>query len=355
MSQQHSSASVDSEALEAAITEAAIALATMDEDPTVEPLPLKRKRNRDVFDIQAWVDPATSKDVFTDAELDEALAQIAHDQWGYLPVHGKKLYWKFKRWENRKRTADRRRIAYCAFHNQSGCQYRVSIVQKRQDHNQVFLGLMPHADHEISFFKSQPPKQVVQIISSPGKAELAPTTLLRKGLVEKKLNLDTAMQKNATRLLAKESKRVLSGHLKNGGTGKSWGCLAETVNGYKRDSLETFDEHTTYLCDDQFYANSDEERLYCAFSTENLLLNAYRQLASGQDFFIAIDTSYRYTPEKTGLMPIKVVSINQVGHIIAYGVVSNEDEDAHSYILERVKNAVEDVVRRRVARGDHYA
>jgi len=78
-----------------------------------------------------------------------------------------------------------------------------------------------------------------------------------------------------------------------------------------------------------------------------MLLNAYRQTCTGQDMFFAIDTSYRYSKEKSGLMPIKTISLNQVGHTIAYGIVSNEDEDAHYFVLSRVKEEVQRVVRDR--------
>lgn len=113
--------------------------------------------------------------------------------------------------------------------------------------------------------------------------------------------------------------------------------------------------HTPFLCANKYHADSIEKQIYGAISTENLLLNAYRQFKTGQDFFIGLDTSYQYCTDKAGLLPIMVCSLNQVGHVVAYGVLTNEDKNAQNYILRNVKEAVEGVVCRWVQAGKTYA
>jgi len=98
-------------------------------------------------------------------------------------------------------------------------------------------------------------------------------------------------------------------------------------------------------------------KLVCVFSTEELLLNAYRQYYhSGQrNISFQIDASYRYTSEKrVGYIPIKVASICQVGHAVAYAVVTFEDQTAHDFILRAVKYSIEYVVNRRVKAGHKF-
>ena len=112
---------------------------------------------------------------------------------------------------------------------------------------------------------------------------------------------------------------------------------------YHRENIHPFDEHTTYLCAGTFGLDADNNRFVAALSTENLLLNAFRQLAAS-DITIYVDSSYRYMYEGWGLVPIKVCSHDQMMHTIAYGLSSHDDERNHEYIFRVVKKEVERVV-----------
>ena len=95
--------------------------------------------------------------------------------------------------------------------------------------------------------------------------------------------------------------------------------------------------------------------MQCAvFSTENLLLNQYRQLQTGQDMFFAVDTLYRYTTEDFALMTIFVVSLDQVGHRVAYALCNKESAAAHEAVFKIIKQGVELVVNDCIFRGDTY-
>ena len=118
--------------------------------------------------------------------------------------------------------------------------------------------------------------------------------------------------------------------------------------------MATFDRHTVYLVGDEYKFDHKEDRIAAVLSTENLLLNGYRQQFFGQPVFICVDTTYRIIVEGHGLMPIGTVSIDQTLHIIGYAVVSKEDKVAHEWVFRALKTELERIVNDRVKRGDTY-
>ena len=112
-----------------------------------------------------------------------------------------------------------------------------------------------------------------------------------------------------------------------------------------------FNEHTNYLVG-EYCVQGDIKA--AVFSTENLLLNQYRQMQMGQDMFFAVDTSYRYTTENVALMIVFVVSLNQEGHRVAYAVVNKESAEAHSVVFQIIREGVEFVVNDRISQGHTY-
>jgi hypothetical protein len=106
-----------------------------------------------------------------------------------------------------------------------------------------------------------------------------------------------------------------------------------------------FDENTFFLCGKhQCIATEGHERVAAMFSTENLLLNIYRIMCTGVDLTFAVDTSYRYTIQGYGLMPIKIVDLSQRAHAVGYGMVSREDVRAHGFLFAQLKNECERTV-----------
>jgi hypothetical protein len=93
-----------------------------------------------------------------------------------------------------------------------------------------------------------------------------------------------------------------------------------------------------------FIYDPQDERFAVVVSTNNLLLNAYRQVQAGPDIFICLDTSYRYNTAGWGLMPIGTMDRTATGHTIAYALVSKEDHKVHEFVLSAVKKHVERVV-----------
>jgi hypothetical protein len=76
------------------------------------------------------------------------------------------------------------------------------------------------------------------------------------------------------------------------------------------------------------------------FSTENLLLNAWRQQCSGHPAFVCVDYTHRLVLEKYNLCVVGTVDPAQHFHFIAMAMTSREDEATHDYIFELVCDSV---------------
>ena len=86
-------------------------------------------------------------------------------------------------------------------------------------------------------------------------------------------------------------------------------------------------------------------------SSENLLLNAYRQQQSGMQQFLCVDTTHRLTKEGYPVFPLGTVDIGQRFHIIAYMTASNAGSADFTYFMQETKKEVERVVRLYATRG----
>ena len=75
----------------------------------------------------------------------------------------------------------------------------------------------------------------------------------------------------------------------------------------------------------------DDSLAGAALSTENLLLNAYRQRFWGNPIFLAADASYRLTQEGNGVFPVITTNLAQQTKAIAYGVTSHEHHKAQKF------------------------
>lgn len=108
-------------------------------------------------------------------------------------------------------------------------------------------------------------------------------------------------------------------------------------------------EHKGYLLGHPYF-NPDlhgKPVFFAVMSTDNLLMNAYRQSSYGQPVFFAVDTSYKYTWEGFGLYPVCTVDLQQKTHVIAYALLNCEKADVQTLILQRVRKYVEEVVKER--------
>ena len=84
-----------------------------------------------------------------------------------------------------------------------------------------------------------------------------------------------------------------------------------------------------------------------AYSTENLLLNAYRQAQHGIPQLVQVDCTHRLVVEGHSCMLFGTVSTAQKLHIIGYAVCDKEDDAAHDHVFRSIKLEVERIVAER--------
>ena len=131
----------------------------------------------------------------------------------------------------------------------------------------------------------------------------------------------------------------------------SVGALNQRILAYKRKNLKEYNKNTNYLVGEHCI----KDIMQCAvLSSENLLLNQYRQLQMCQDMFFAVDTSYRYTSKLFSLMTVFVVSLDQVGHRVAYAVCNKESLVAHKSVFKNIKRGIQVVVNDCISKGHTY-
>lgn len=109
---------------------------------------------------------------------------------------------------------------------------------------------------------------------------------------------------------------------------------------------EKFSEHDVYVLD-QYVVEENAERgclVRVCISSDNLLLNAYRQAMSGLPALLCLDTTHRLVVQGYPVFPIGTTDIAQRFHIIAYMVATNERAEDYGAALTAVKAAVEAVV-----------
>ena len=111
----------------------------------------------------------------------------------------------------------------------------------------------------------------------------------------------------------------------------------------------TLHEHTSYtLCCE---INAETKRVVCAFSSENLLLNAYRQSQLGMPSLLCMDASYRLVIEGHRAFLFGTTGVDHKFHIIFMGVCSSEDTAAHRSMYDASVREVERIVADRSERG----
>ena len=151
--------------------------------------------------------------------------------------------------------------------------------------------------------------------------------------------------------------------MKNGGDGSTYGDVVEHLrNKYFRLNMANFDRDSPYLLGGDVVVRETTEdkgkqlmRFYCVLSTENLLLNAPRQVQTGQQLILAVDASYRYVVERDhGLFVVKTINHSQQGKAIAYAICNREDKEALRWIFVTIQVEVEAIVNRLIANGEKY-
>ena len=153
--------------------------------------------------------------------------------------------------------------------------------------------------------------------------------------------------RNGLERLHKEHIKAKRDALMSEGAGNSFGGLSSILEKFDKSSMVasgSFTEHSAFLLGPPLVV-PEQQRVTFAISTENLLLNAYRQTCFGLPPMLAVDTTHRLMiASNFCCMLIGTMSVTQHFHIIAYAVCSHEDADAHEYVFRQVFKAVDAVV-----------
>jgi hypothetical protein len=142
--------------------------------------------------------------------------------------------------------------------------------------------------------------------------------------------LTGSAQKKASRLFSKLQTKSYTQHLQEGEE-RLWSGVKATIDQFMKKNLlkekniavGQWPEHEIFLLEGgidpidgnakAYISDSDVGRFAAVLSSENLLLNHFRQMSTGMGVFLQIDTSYRYSIERWGLMPVKTVAPTQQG------------------------------------------
>ena len=127
---------------------------------------------------------------------------------------------------------------------------------------------------------------------SPSKLNMKPARYVadaRAKGVPVNEGLKKSLKRQLTRLCNKSD-----GLLVNGQTNK-WGGISFVLESYKMKCIVDFTEHSMFLL--EIDCRPEDDSLVALLSTENLLLNAYRQRFWENPISLAADASYRITQE----------------------------------------------------------
>jgi hypothetical protein len=115
-----------------------------------------------------------------------------------------------------------------------------------------------------------------------------------------------------------------------------FGGASVFVEQRSRSALEAagnFGPHTAYIIGEPVI-NAETEEIMLAMTTENLILNGYRQTCYGFPTYLCVDTTHRLVVEGHSTMLFGTTGPDQRFHAFAYGVCSTEDQNAHLLIAK---------------------
>ena len=166
-----------------------------------------------------------------------------------------------------------------------------------------------------------------------------------KALLDAKTAAGRRLRKGLVRLHKENFAKARSLYMTEG-TGNSFGGLSSILEKLAKPYLcqnNLFNENTVYLLGEALVV-PEAHRVTFALSTENLLLNAYRQSCFGLPPMLAVDTTHRLMiASNYCCMLVGTMDVVQHFHIVAYAICSHEDADAHEYVFREVFKAVDSV------------
>lgn len=207
---------------------------------------------------------------------------------------------------------------------------------------------VPHTDHSLSGKTRGLSKMVKLKVASPSKRGRSSHKLVKElrnelGAIsqkERKQITDFAYrdrQKGANAIVPATQRHRFGG----------MATLAEKKTRAALEARGEFGVHTGYIIGEPVM-DSERQRITLAYSTENLLLNAYRQSQYGIPQLVQVDCTHRLMLEGHNCMLFGCVDAAQHFHTIGYGVCDSEDCEAHTTVFYALKSEVERIVAARI-------
>ena len=228
---------------------------------------------------------------YTEEEYNEALSGLANQEFGGLKENDVFFVKGTRRPPTKHKVV---RIYRCAFYNCCSCGFQCQLVYWKEENRWSiqYTGNVPH-DHKLKRNPSGALKHaIVAAINSPSKLGNRPKSLVGQVMVK----LDQTFTQEQQRSISRKCNRLRVGNvtrsLTNGGDGSLYGDVVDRLlNKYRRDNIRDFNRDSVFLVGGKVTARtivddtdgSEHVRFYCVLSTENLLLNGPRQIATGHD------------------------------------------------------------------------
>ena len=244
----------------------------------------------------------------------------------------------------------RRQLYRCPFrgHANSNCTALLRVTVNRNNEWTLERSVARHADHNINGRKRGLSLKIVSIATSPSKEGLSARFVARRVMKEHGA-LSTSEQQQLREVLKKQAKRHRDHFLPSASRG-TFGGLHQWVNHNTRAALEAegaFGPHSSFVCGTP-QIMPEKQCINLAYSTENLLLNAYRQQQAGFPSILHVDCTHRLVVEGHACMLFGTVDAAQKFHIIGYGICNKEDDTAHEHVFRCLKEEVESIVAQRI-------
>lgn len=309
----------------------------------------KRKYTKRFSSDSKWTDE-DGRTMFYKNEVDKILIKIAHQEFGGTSFN--KLKFRSEAYKPVSGTNCRRRIHKCGCAHYGGCAFVLEEMYDVESRMTYFrCSDIPHSGHELVDLKKRGmPPVIKKVLDSPNMLRMKPELFVQRVIKKTGVTMTGALSRKIKDWY-KDVRHEYNADFLELAEPHTFGSLAETFENFKKSRMSSCNNHTIYLVDDAWTADSSTGDYWAVFSSDHLLLNAYRQWYNSHDIIIYVDTSYRYTWEGAGIMPIMTASPCQSGHHIAYALCSTESTECHEKVLEILKRGVEEVVNRKIEEG----
>lgn len=315
----------------------------------------KKRRKEDrprVFGT--WTDEPGLEDL-NEEDLKEALHQLG--------LADPQLGRGFDGWIMQKKTGKyvQTQVAKCPLQYERGCPFKVRAREQEDGTWKIQVCSLAHNHDHICVVPSRGIQKGVLLQLSPDSKRKVP-----KQLIAKVRGLGYEVNEEAGKKLRTMHNKFMQRIQRVANLDGEKGTQARIVSllaGYTKEALiesGSFSEHCTYLLGspedcvveiEGTEAGESSTSLVIPMSTENLLLNAWRQQVSPFPGYVMVDTTHRLIIEGLNVLLVGTQEPNQKFHIIAYAFMDYEDERAHFSAITRIRAAVESAVRERFERN----